>query len=77
VGFGCFPCFACVSLTRRSYNMIPTKIQEIWNMGSIKCIECGLMKAHCAKGMCNTCYHQIYQREKNAEKRLDAKADKI
>jgi len=56
---------------------ISKNIQAIWNMGSIKCIECGLMKAHCAKGMCNTCYHQIYQRGKNAEKRLNAKTNQV
>ena len=61
----------------RGFNMTSDKIKAIWNIGSIKCIECGLKKAHCAKGMCNTCYHQVYQRAKNVEKRLDAETDKI
>ena len=46
-------------------------------MGVVECIECGLMKSHCAKGMCNKCYHRVHQRERNNIKRADAKADKI
>ena len=38
--------------------MVSKKIQEIWNMGARRCTECGLVKPHCAHGMCDKCYNK-------------------
>ena len=40
--------------------MVNKIFKEIWQMGTVKCSECGEMKVHCALGMCTSCYDKNY-----------------
>ena len=47
--------------------MINKVFKEIWEMGAIKCYECGQVRVHCANGLCGKCYDKNRAHAKKLE----------